>query len=568
MEFFKIVMPAVDDPDSPCCGHVGGDWHYIDLHLYTSVDWDELKNKLLYNTFTNWNDSYPLSAEVPERIITIQPGYAEVTADKWHDKIRFSDNGKYIVTLRGFSFSDTESVLVFWAHTGLKETVAEIPFWVGRFGDWRNVTAVSDDYHVWNTEPAFSQVLNGRPSYFFHGQDAAQNDAIYLVQSTSEACTTWVSPVELCSNVKMHDFKVINGVPVVLYYDVMTSFFYSLYANNAGGTSWPLTGEIVPKAVRGAGTHTGAQSDKVLVDVSASFESNSVEEGDWVELAFSRCYARVLSVDSETQLTTTSLSDEDTYDGGDAYTVFANDRYNMRQCRLGVVNGCPALVYNRGPGGPQETYFVLAKDWQGLDWYEPVYVGDIAGTLTDIQNVGGNPGFGSYRYEYGFYFHRANDPVGQSWISSGPFGEADDVRSFAAIDGAPAICYCVERESSSASPNETYDELWYARADDEWGSSWSFSTVIGTALDYAYYNYMEEASLAAINGIPAVAFYQQNGNLAYIQAKDEYGNNWNEVVEVDSGLSHCIALIQLGNDPAVFYSNAVNPEVRFSVPEL
>ena len=69
------------------------------------------------------------------------------------------------------------------------------------------------------------------------------------------------------------------------------------------------------------GTVTGAQSTTVLIDSTATFETDGVTVGQTVSLDVGGETAAVVSIDSETQLTTAALSDSGTYDAGEAYTV-------------------------------------------------------------------------------------------------------------------------------------------------------------------------------------------------------------------------------------------------------
>lgn len=69
------------------------------------------------------------------------------------------------------------------------------------------------------------------------------------------------------------------------------------------------------------GACTGTTSTTILKDTAATFVTNGVEAGHYVILNAGGEYAKVVTVDSETQLTTQALTDSGTYDTGEAYDV-------------------------------------------------------------------------------------------------------------------------------------------------------------------------------------------------------------------------------------------------------
>lgn len=560
--WWDLVLPPIDDPDDPCYGHIGGDWIRLDLHLYTSTDWDDLAGKVLWYDFAHWFDQYDENPVTPAQVVTVEPPYAEVSSDRFDDSIRFSSSGKYTVTLTAFSFNDTQSVLL-WAHTGLKEVVREVPVWVGRFGDWRNTTVASASIEA-NT-PLFAQVLGGKPMCIYEDDAGWQ-----LAYALDQGAETWSTPQRILGNVRIEDFAVIDGVPMLVYFDYDEDDWFLVQATDAGGTAWPSEGVRIAETVRCTGTHSAASSTSVLEDPTATFQSSGVEPGNWVELTGSGSFARVNTVSSETKLLTQPLSGGDTYDGGDSYVVYRNDLKGQLnyQCRLGALGGVPALIYSDQPSsGFYDSFFVSAENLQGTDWHEPVRTGQDTGHRTAIRIVDGVPAYCSCEYNSGVYYRRAADAAGDEWSESRYIVDADWLWSFEVVSGMPAICYSTMVDLPDNPDINYLTELYYRRASDAYGDSWNAAALIARGEEESFLNNVGPASLAVIGGFPAVGFYHKNGHSAFSQAQDVVGDSWGEPIEVDSGNVWEIRLFEFNSDAAMCYSWVSN-SLRFSTPDL
>lgn len=69
------------------------------------------------------------------------------------------------------------------------------------------------------------------------------------------------------------------------------------------------------------GNVTGASSPTILIDSGATFNTSGVQVGDAIELTAGGETATVVSIESEIQLTSTTLSGAGTYDATEAYTI-------------------------------------------------------------------------------------------------------------------------------------------------------------------------------------------------------------------------------------------------------
>ena len=137
-----------------------------------------------------------------------------------------------------------------------------------------------------------------------------------------------------------------------------------------------------------------------------------------------------------------------------------------------------------------------------------------------------------------------------------PFTTNTYLKSFEVVNGLPAICYTQDVDTPESSPADEVGGLYYVRAHDGFGVSWSEPVGLGDVGD---------ASLKVVNGVPAVAC--THGGLAYIEADDSSGMIWKEPVMVDSGARY-ENLMQFGTGPAICYEKDYVDELRFAIPEL
>jgi hypothetical protein len=130
-----------------------------------------------------------------------------------------------------------------------------------------------------------------------------------------------------------------------------------------------------------------------------------------------------------------------------------------------------------------------------------------------------------------------------SYTTADTSGDVGEYASLAVVDGRPAIAY------HDAHPN--YD-LKYVRANDASGSSWATPlTVDSTGIVGEY------ASLAVVDGCPAIAYYDfSNNQLKYVRANDGAGSSWGTPLRVnpiaDSAQGHA-SLAVVNGDPAIAY---------------
>jgi len=69
------------------------------------------------------------------------------------------------------------------------------------------------------------------------------------------------------------------------------------------------------------GSVTGTVSTTVLIDAAATFQTDNVAAGDYVFLRVEGNYAKIVTVDSEIQVTTEALTGSGTYDAAEVYDI-------------------------------------------------------------------------------------------------------------------------------------------------------------------------------------------------------------------------------------------------------
>jgi hypothetical protein len=132
---------------------------------------------------------------------------------------------------------------------------------------------------------------------------------VSVVDSGTQLTTTTLSGGDTYDNGDV--FQVTNGATATI-------------GRKVAEVNGDLTTATIDDPNIALGTVTGTTSTTVLIDSGATFQTNGVAANDYVILDVSGNYAKVVSVDSETQLTTEALTGADTYDGGDDYQVFDN----------------------------------------------------------------------------------------------------------------------------------------------------------------------------------------------------------------------------------------------------
>ena len=135
------------------------------------------------------------------------------------------------------------------------------------------------------------------------------------------------------------------------------------------------------------------------------------------------------------------------------------------------------------------------------------------------------------------------------------FVAVDDTYSYytdlEVVNEYPAVSYI----------NYVLEELTYVRATDPLGMTWGEPVTVDDA-DYQW-SY-SRASLAVVNGYPAIAHYSEDRELKYTRANDTNGDSWGSpfvLADVRTGVGddHDLSLAVIDDRPAITY-NGREPE--------
>ena len=227
---------------------------------------------------------------------------------------------------------------------------------------------------------------------------------------------------------------------------------------------------------------------------------------------------------------------------------------------LAVVNGRPAIAF-KAEGDPA---YVRATDDLGTTWGPYVRImtdPEDNGDLISLAVINGLPAVAFYEDDRSYITYvQAADIDGAAWGTPVEVEHeyARSAISLAEVNHRPAVAY-----DMSSMPGPVWSVM-YERAGDAAGTNWAVpSTLIdGGGADAKY------ASLAVINGKPAVAFQRISGNgeLYYTYSADINGGSWATPIQVHTDVAAAVGaspgLLYVGGHPAICYHVDAGPSKR------
>ena len=146
------------------------------------------------------------------------------------------------------------------------------------------------------------------------------------------------------------------------------------------------------------------------------------------------------------------------------------------------------------------------------------------------------------------HYVRANDAEATSWgspvVAVDHTHAANHLRGLTAISGFPGLCFL-----NSISP---YPTLYFARAEDAAGASWSAPVLVSTSV--MQYN---EASMAVVEGIPIIAYVWYEGlteGIFRAAHGNAEGSSWTNDVNMGPW-PHAVALAAVDGAPVAVYTH-------------
>lgn len=229
---------------------------------------------------------------------------------------------------------------------------------------------------------------------------------------------------------------------------------------------------------------------------------------------------------------------------------------------LAVINGRPAIAFRDDADG--DLHYLRALDSHGNTWSSTSAI-EVAGALTDVGQgsslveVDGRPAIAYYNSSSGdLEYVRANDSNGSSWpLPIRVDGLSDNV----GIDASLAVIDGVPAISYQ-SPNDGV--IHYAWASDAAGTTWNTTSVDGSLTQYS-----KQTSLASVLGKPAIAYRNEtSGTLryAYLSGSDpSIASDWTKVnVDTTGNVGMHPSLEVVNGRPAIAYYDFSNSDLKFA----
>ena len=229
---------------------------------------------------------------------------------------------------------------------------------------------------------------------------------------------------------------------------------------------------------------------------------------------------------------------------------------------LEEVAGFPAVAYHdhKNTGTPGEIRYIRATDAQGSAWGAPIILG-VCG------QYGGHPsllvvdGMPAVAYADGansaIQYMRATDAEGAAWGSA--VKVADDP-----WERPGFVSLCLIAGNPAVAYMDSYGDVYFVRASDNLGENWPASSVLLDDNTSAY-SYSQGMMLVA-DGTPLV-FYNSTGSqdVRLVRAQDSVGSAWGTpqmVVDNDSyGTYHAEIVVE--SNPAIAYIDGATVDVYY-----
>ena len=344
----------------------------------------------------------------------------------------------------------------------------------------------------------------------------------------------WNAPITLDDDTDVGvtlSLAAVNGLPAISYFDFDNGDLKYIQASNSEGTAWN-TAVIISDT-------PGAGGDNSLVVLPTS-QFPAVSYYDIPEGALK--YVRALDINGA--------------GWGSPKTIDSGVDVGM-STSLFIVQGYPAISYYDFDN--TRLKYVRANDAYGDSWGSPVVVDESSdmGMANSLAVVNGYPAISYYDYNNEqLMFRQASDIYGNTWNKDAVIvdtnGDVGDYNSMAVIEGRPAISYYdVDNEN-----------LLFIRANDSNGDTWPSSPLL---LDNDGI-VGEDSSLAVINGVPAISYWDASrGFVKYIVAEDTAGNTWGEIISPDKSgtVGGFTSLAPVNGLPCIAYYDDVNGNLRF-----
>ncbi len=413
-------------------------------------------------------------------------------------------------------------------------------------------------------------VVDNRPAIAFYA------NGLFFVRANDTNGMAWPTEakVDVAGNVgEFASLKVINGFPAIAYYDRDHGDLKFVLAGDVDGTSWNSPTTVDSAGDVGRYACLAEADGKPLIAYWAALPAGDLRivraldsagkqweppmtvasdgtVGEFASLALTGdqwCVSYYDRSNSELKLARAG-SPPETVDGGASVGLYLS---------AAMIGNYPCVSYYDQDNG--RLKFNRATSTGASAWESPRVV-DLAGDVglySSLADVNGFPAIGYYdRSNHLLKYVRATLASGGAWGAPVIVDGTNNVGAYASlamVSGRPALAYY----------DATLGDLKYTRAGDANGATWGVPVTPDpgdVGQDVGRY-----ASLAVVNGRPAIAYYDVRfGELKFIRANDDGGVAWGSYQAIDRsddvGVYICLRVI--AGKPAVSYYNQTSGDLK------
>jgi len=334
---------------------------------------------------------------------------------------------------------------------------------------------------------------------------------------------------------------IVDGNPAVAYQVKVDSNDWRveyIRALDSTGSAWgtPVSPPYEPPAMLGSFVQLKVVGLPTPAPAIATSESFMIEGGNLL-----------FSIASDSQ--------------GSSFKLYKNPyQFSIRPMPFSLMNVRPVIMEVMVPALavaevlPNNLLFITAIDEDGEQWNPPVTVIEginlVSLRLSTVE-AQLNPAI-CLSNASGLTYIRANDSLGNTWGNPLPLTSGEiKSSSMALIGGKPAIAFA------------DAGMLKYIYATDERGEGWS--RIISVEGEIAVDDGV--ISLAEVNGLPAIAFYDRaetGYRVKYVVAEDVNGGSWVHVnVAEPDRAKPVICLAEVAGRPAIVYGKWNSTELIY-----
>ena len=427
-------------------------------------------------------------------------------------------------------------------------------------------------------------IVNGNPAIAYY--DLLHSSLVY-VRATNVAGTIWGNPVliDFDGDVGAYlSIVIIKGNPAIAYYDADNLALKYVRSQDINGTSWGVT--VTLDASVSVGKYASLQDVNGYPAIAYYDETNTALK--YIRAVDSTGATWGTSITLDATNIVGEYASMQIVDGMPAIAYYAQTGQSLKYIRatdangttwgtaqvliagnagtfvyLKVVNGNPSIAFHDKNNAILK--YIRSNDIDGTAWPAPVtvYTNSSAGLgVSCLQIINNNPAISFWDYTTNtITYIRAVDNSGSSWatasVALGTGGTEMGVTCpLLFVSGKPAVAFY----------DYTITALKYITADDASGTSWT-----GTPLSFTDLPSIGTyTSLQIVNGMPAMAYFNDNSNLMYVRALDATGKTWGTPQLLDgaamlpnsiSGYNPSLRIVN--GKPAIVYFGGNNPGLKY-----